>query len=234
LNRRAAKRPDVLVFFHLLSRRGNRNFSYPGTLPRDAALFILFCEVIMRLFSRIVAIATAPILIGIHAAPAAAQSFNDRWSIIPQAHTEPAPEAPRQTDQPPQQQFQRPPQQQSQQQPQEQAPTGSKTPRRSEAHAVARSFNRMFSGKASYYSYRAAKTAEGLSFDRDLLTAAHRSLPFGSKVRVTDVATNKSVVVRITDRGPKIRGRVLDLSLGAARSLGIVDRGVVQVRAEVL
>src|ERR1700739_86808 len=75
--------------------------------------------------------------------------------------------APRQTDQPPQQQFQRPPQQQSQQQPQEQAPTGSKTPRRSEAHPVARSFNRMFSGKASYYSYRAAKTAEGLSFDRD-------------------------------------------------------------------
>jgi rare lipoprotein A len=67
-----------------------------------------------------------------------------------------------------------------------------------------------------------------------MLTAAHRSLPFGTKVRVTDVATNKSVVVRITDRGPRARDRVLDLSLGAARSLGIMDRGVVQVRAEVL
>jgi len=66
------------------------------------------------------------------------------------------------------------------------------------------------------------------------MTAAHRSLPFGPKVRVTDLATNKSVVVRIADRGPFIRGRVLDLSLAAARSLGILDRGVVKIHAEVL
>jgi rare lipoprotein A len=59
-------------------------------------------------------------------------------------------------------------------------------------------------------------------------------LPFGTKVRVTDLATNKSVVVVITDRGPKVRDRVLDLSLAAARSLGITDRGVAQVRVEVL
>ncbi|MDE5466202.1 septal ring lytic transglycosylase RlpA family protein [Bradyrhizobium sp. CSS354] len=64
--------------------------------------------------------------------------------------------------------------------------------------------------------------------------AAHRRLPFGTKLRVTDLETNKSVVVRITDRGPWVRGRVLDLSLAAARSLGITNRGVTQVRAEVL
>jgi rare lipoprotein A len=66
------------------------------------------------------------------------------------------------------------------------------------------------------------------------LTAAHRNLPFGTRVRVTDLASSKSVVVRITDRGPWVRGRVLDLSLGAARSLGITGRGVAQVRADVL
>jgi rare lipoprotein A len=175
----------------------------------------------MRVFSTIVAIATLPVLIGIDVAPAAAQNFNDRWSIIPNAHAEPAPAAPRQTDQAPQT-------------PQKKPPSGSETKTGTEGHSAARSSDRIFSGRASFYSYRTAKTAEGSSFDRNMLTAAHRSLPFGTKVRVTDVATNKSVVVRITDRGPRARDRILDLSLGAARSLGIMDRGVVQVRAEVL
>lgn len=98
----------------------------------------------------------------------------------------------------------------------------------------AQSFNRVISGKASYYSYSKGKTASGSSFDRNLLTAAHRRLPFGTRVRVIDLETNKSVVVRITDRGPWVRGRVLDLSLAAARSLGITNRGVAQVRAGVL
>ena len=71
-------------------------------------------------------------------------------------------------------------------------------------------------------------------FDRNLPTAAHRSLPFGTKVRVTDLATDKSVVVVITDRGPMVRDRVLDLSLGAARRLGITERGLAHVRVEVL
>jgi rare lipoprotein A len=71
-------------------------------------------------------------------------------------------------------------------------------------------------------------------FDRNLPTAAHRSLPFGTRVRVIDLANNKSVIITITDRGPKAPGRVLDLSLNAARTLGITDRGVVQVRAQVL
>jgi rare lipoprotein A len=66
------------------------------------------------------------------------------------------------------------------------------------------------------------------------MTAAHRSLPFGTRVRVTDPASTKSVVVRIVDRGPWIRERVIDLSLGAARTLGITDRGVARVRVEVL
>ena len=87
---------------------------------------------------------------------------------------------------------------------------------------------------ASFYSYSAGKTASGSLFNREASTAAHRSLPFGTKVRVTNVANNKSVVVTITDRGPHKRGRVLDLSLHAARTLGITDRGVAEVRAEVL
>ena len=66
------------------------------------------------------------------------------------------------------------------------------------------------------------------------MTAAHRTLPFGTKVRVIDVASTKSVVVKIVDRGPWIRGRILDLSRGAARALGITDRGVAQVRVELL
>jgi len=66
------------------------------------------------------------------------------------------------------------------------------------------------------------------------MIAAHRSLPFGTRVRVTDPASTQSVIVRIVDRGPWIRDRVLDLSLGAARTLGITERGVAQVRIEVL
>jgi rare lipoprotein A len=172
----------------------------------------------MRPFSRIVAIAAVPAWMGIHVNLAAAQSFDERWSIIPKAHAEPAPMAPGQTEQVPQ----------------TQPPIVGEPTRGSKDRSATRSFKRVFSGKASYYSYRTGKTASGSLFDRNLLTAAHRSLPFGTRVRVTDLATSKSVVVRITDRGPMVRSRVLDLSLGAARSMGITDRGVVQVRAEVL
>jgi rare lipoprotein A len=68
----------------------------------------------------------------------------------------------------------------------------------------------------------------------NLPTAAYRSLPFGTRGRVTDLATNRSVEFVITDRGPRVRDRVLDLSLAAARRLGITDRGVPQVRVEVI
>lgn len=173
----------------------------------------------MRSLSRMIAIATVPVWIAIHATPAVAQSFNDRWSLIPKAHAEPAPERPDQT---------------KKDEPQAQPPIGKDSTPDSTVGSGTRSFNRVFSGKASFYSYQKGRTASGSPFNRDSLTAAHRSLPFGTRVRVTDATSSKSVVVRITDRGPRIRGRVLDLSLGAARSLGITDRGVVRVHAEVL
>ena len=66
------------------------------------------------------------------------------------------------------------------------------------------------------------------------MTAAHRSLPFGTQVRVTNTYNGRSVVVRINDRGPFIRGRVIDLSAGAARILGMMGSGVAQVHIEVL
>ncbi len=80
-----------------------------------------------------------------------------------------------------------------------------------------------FFGMAAYYSGR------GTGF-----TAAHRTLPFGTRVRVTDPKTGRSVIVTINDRGPFNRGRVLDLCTGAARSLGMIQRGVIYVRADVL
>ncbi|NOJ44455.1 septal ring lytic transglycosylase RlpA family protein [Bradyrhizobium australiense] len=172
----------------------------------------------MRLIFGIVAIATIPAWLGVQVNSAAAQTFDDRWSIIPKAHAEPAPEALDETKEIPL----------------EQPPTKGEPTRRPEDRSASRSSNRVFSGQASYYSYPTGKTASGSSFNRYSLTAAHRSLPFGTRVRVTDLASYKSVVVRITDRGPWARGRVLDLSLGAARSLGMADRGVAQVRAEVL
>jgi rare lipoprotein A len=117
---------------------------------------------------------------------------------------------------------------------QTQAPAKGESSLSSNEHLATGSSHRVFIGKASFYSYKTGKTASGASFDRNLATAAHRSLPFGTKVRVTDLATSRSVVVVITDRGPWVRDRVLDMSLNAARRLGITDRGVAQVRVEVL
>ncbi|MBW5434920.1 septal ring lytic transglycosylase RlpA family protein [Bradyrhizobium canariense] len=170
----------------------------------------------MRPLSGMIMIAAVSTWTGLHATPAVGQTFNDRWSIVPKAHAEPAPEGLDQT---------------KKEEPQARSPNGQEPLK---DRSGAQSFNRFISGKASYYSYSKGKTASGSSFDRNLLTAAHRRLPFGTRVRVTDLETNKSVVVRITDRGPWVRGRVLDLSLAAARSLGITNRGVAQVRAEVL
>ena len=190
----------------------------------------------MRLPLRIVAIATVPAWLCLHAGPAAAQTFDERWSIIPNAHAEPAPPTPHAEPALATPHAQPAPATAEEKKPDLQArpPIGGESAHRSEDHSATRSFNRVFSGKASYYSYQTGKTASGSSFNRNLPTAAHRSLPFGTRVRVTDLATNRSVVVVITDRGPKVRDRVLDLSLGAARSLGITDRGVAQVRVEVL
>ncbi len=87
-------------------------------------------------------------------------------------------------------------------------------------------------GIASWY--RDHRTASGERFNVNAMAAAHRSLPFGSKVRVIDLKTGHSIIVRINDRGPYIRGRVIDLTVGAARQLGTYHRGIARVRIEVL
>ncbi|GAB4068905.1 hypothetical protein GCM10028812_29600 [Ancylobacter sonchi] len=81
---------------------------------------------------------------------------------------------------------------------------------------------------ASYYGY-GGRTANGERHNAQALTAAHRTLPFGTKVRVTNTANGRSVVVRINDRGPFIRGRIIDVSTAAADSLGFRSRGVARV-----
>ena len=83
-------------------------------------------------------------------------------------------------------------------------------------------------GVASYY--KSGKiTANGEPFNPDGITAAHRNLPFGTIVRVTNLSNGKTVVVRINDRGPFIKGRIIDLSLGAAKEVGLVTAGITQV-----
>lgn len=91
-------------------------------------------------------------------------------------------------------------------------------------------------GVASYYGYDGSgnRTATGERFNPEGMTAAHRSLPFGTRVRVTNTRNGRSVVVRINDRGPFIRGRIIDISVGAARILGMMGSGVAPVRIEVL
>ena len=87
-------------------------------------------------------------------------------------------------------------------------------------------------GLASFYKHE-SQTANGEQFNPAELTAAHRTLPFGTRLRVTNVATGQSVTVRINDRGPFIPGRVVDVSHSAAEALGMVDRGVAKVKLEV-
>ena len=90
-------------------------------------------------------------------------------------------------------------------------------------------------GMASYYGYESGnRTATGERFNPQGFTAAHRSLPFGTRVRVTNTGNGRSVVVRINDRGPFIRGRVIDVSLGAAKELGMISSGVAAVKIEIL
>ncbi|GMO13207.1 septal ring lytic transglycosylase RlpA family protein [Bradyrhizobium sp. TM233] len=87
-------------------------------------------------------------------------------------------------------------------------------------------------GVASFYSD--TETASGEKFDKNELTAAHPTLPFGTKLRVTDVSSGRFVTVRVNDRGPYIRGRVVDVSPSAAEALGMVDRGITNVRLDVV
>ena len=88
-------------------------------------------------------------------------------------------------------------------------------------------------GLASFYT-ESTKTANGENFNTHALTAAHPSLPFGTKLRVTNVTNGQSVTVRVNDRGPYVPGRVVDVSYAAADALGMVKGGVAKVKLDVV
>ena len=92
------------------------------------------------------------------------------------------------------------------------------------------------SGKASYYAmkYQNRKTASGERFNQWSKTAAHKKLPFGTIVKVTNIKNGKSVVVKINDRGPFVKGRIIDLSRSAFSSIGDLDSGIIKVSIEVI
>jgi rare lipoprotein A len=100
---------------------------------------------------------------------------------------------------------------------------GDRTPRRSER------------GVASYYarSLEGRLTASGARYDGRAMTCAHRTHRFGTVLRVTDLDSGRSVLVEVTDRGPFVRGRIVDLSWAAARALGILERGIARVQVDV-
>lgn len=91
-------------------------------------------------------------------------------------------------------------------------------------------------GLSSWYGrqFHGKKTASGEAFDMHAMTAAHRTLPLQTWVRVTNMATGKKVLVRINDRGPRLRSRVIDLSYGAAKVLGFVKKGLARVEVEIV
>ena len=91
-------------------------------------------------------------------------------------------------------------------------------------------------GYASFYGkkFHGRKTANGEIYNMWALTAAHKEYPFGTMIKVTNLSNNKSVVVRINDRGPFVEGRIIDLSRGAAGKIGMIDEGVGRVRLDIL
>jgi len=92
-------------------------------------------------------------------------------------------------------------------------------------------------GKASWYEIKCnggTKTASGIPLRDYAMTAAHKTLPMGTRVRVTNTNNGKSVILKITDRGPYIKGRVIDVTKGAAKKLGFINTGVVGCKVEVL
>jgi rare lipoprotein A len=91
-------------------------------------------------------------------------------------------------------------------------------------------------GVVSYYAhdFHGKQTSNGETFDMHSLTAAHRTFPFGTKVRVTNLENNKTVIVRVNDRGPFKEGRIMDLSMGAAKEIDLILNGTARARIEVL
>ncbi len=98
------------------------------------------------------------------------------------------------------------------------------------------SLRRLQEGVASYYGedFHGRKTSNGEIYDMYAMTAAHRALPFNTRVLVTNLDNGKKVTVRINDRGPFVKGRIIDLSYGAARKIGMVGPGTARVRLEVI
>jgi rare lipoprotein A len=193
---------------------------------------------------RLVAAATAAaIAILADVKSTSAQSFEERWSPVPKAHAD--------TNPPPPANYTSTPPMNAQSEPTTRdstsffsrpltkaTPNSSVTPQgrslvTKRLHQGQAGKN-VFVGRASYYAYRGGKTASGAPFKASAMTAAHRTLPFGTRLRVTDIKTRKSIDVVVTDRGPAIRTRILDLSLAAAKALGVGERGIVYVRAEVV
>lgn len=97
--------------------------------------------------------------------------------------------------------------------------------------SAAQAFAASQQGIASYYGqkFHGRKTASGERYDHNAMTAAHRTAPFGSQLRVTNLVNGRSVIVRVNDRGPWTRGRVVDISGAAARQLGMTGRGLTRV-----
>ncbi|MCW6037346.1 septal ring lytic transglycosylase RlpA family protein [Spirulina subsalsa FACHB-351] len=104
------------------------------------------------------------------------------------------------------------------------------------AYRPAPATSHLYRGVASWYgpNFHGRRSASGEIYNQNAMTAAHRTLPFGTRVRVTNLNNGRSVVVRINDRGPFIAGRVIDLSRGAAQEIGLIRSGVAPVSVEVL
>ena len=97
-------------------------------------------------------------------------------------------------------------------------------------------YGQIQTGKASFYAdkFEGSPTASGEKYRHNRMTAAHKSLPFGTKVKVTNIANNQTVEVVINDRGPYVENRVIDLSKSAAEKLGFVNQGLAEVKVEVI
>jgi len=117
---------------------------------------------------------------------------------------------------------------------------GGSSPRFTAANAVkvetGGSYSAREEGMASYYAdeFNGRKTSNGEIFDMNKLTAAHKSLPFNSVVKVTNMDNGRSVIVRVNDRGPFVEGRIIDLSLAGAKAIGMIGTGTARVSLEVL
>jgi len=117
-----------------------------------------------------------------------------------------------------------------------QAPAQPSAPAPASGAALTGAVGETQTGLAAYYSHRlnGRRTASGERFNNGALTTAHPSLPYGTKVRITNVKNNKSVVLRVNDRGPTQPGRIVDVSRAAAQRLGFVRSGLTEVKLEVV